>query len=159
MAARKLGCRGADDCGSMPGSVLSWWYGNPYMAITLGIAVRVEPTYLEAHSSPGSFAVFLGLSGDDRESGTGNGATAEPALDDHQCARRIERGEGAGGGWGAADCSSRARAFNTRAARRSTRPWGMMGGSYQMETEGGERFDIEIPTFSLDSPNQGLVVN
>ena len=28
-------------------------------------------------------------------------------------------------------------------------PSGMMGGSYQMESETGERFDIEIPTFSL----------
>ncbi len=36
---------------------------------------------------------------------------------------------------------------------------GMMGGAYQMETEGGERFDIEIPTFSLDSPNQSVRLN
>ena len=36
---------------------------------------------------------------------------------------------------------------------------GMMGGAYQMETESGERFDIEIPTFSLDRPNQGAIVN
>jgi uncharacterized protein affecting Mg2+/Co2+ transport len=28
-----------------------------------------------------------------------------------------------------------------------------------MESESGEQFDIEIPTFSLDSPGQGLVVN
>ena len=35
-------------------------------------------------------------------------------------------------------------------------PSGMMGGSYQMESDSGERFDIEIPTFSLDSPNQGI---
>jgi ApaG protein len=38
-------------------------------------------------------------------------------------------------------------------------PWGMMGGAYQMESEGGERFDIEIPTFSLDSPNQVVLTN
>jgi ApaG protein len=38
-------------------------------------------------------------------------------------------------------------------------PWGMMGGSYQMESERGERFNIEIPTFSLDSPNQRAVLN
>jgi ApaG protein len=38
-------------------------------------------------------------------------------------------------------------------------PSGMMGGAYQMENEGGERFDIEIPTFSLDCPNQGLFLN
>ena len=36
---------------------------------------------------------------------------------------------------------------------------GMMGGAYQMESEGGERFDIEIPTFSLDSPNQSVLLN
>ena len=36
---------------------------------------------------------------------------------------------------------------------------GMMGGAYQMKSESGERFDIEIPTFSLDRPNQGVVLN
>jgi ApaG protein len=29
---------------------------------------------------------------------------------------------------------------------------GVMGGTYQMVSESGENFDIEIPTFSLDSP-------
>jgi len=38
-------------------------------------------------------------------------------------------------------------------------PSGMMGGAYQMETEIGERFDIEIPTFSLDRPNQDVLLN
>jgi len=31
-------------------------------------------------------------------------------------------------------------------------PSGFMGGSYQMVSESGENFDIEIPTFSLDAP-------
>jgi ApaG protein len=35
----------------------------------------------------------------------------------------------------------------------------MMGGAYTMESESGERFDIEIPTFSLDRPNQSVVLN
>jgi ApaG protein len=38
-------------------------------------------------------------------------------------------------------------------------PSGMMGGSYQMESDRGELFDIEIPTFSLDSPNQDALLN
>lgn len=38
-------------------------------------------------------------------------------------------------------------------------PSGMMGGAYQMETESGERFEIEIPTFSLDRPNQDVILN
>ncbi len=38
-------------------------------------------------------------------------------------------------------------------------PSGMMGGSYQMESDRDELFDIEIPTFSLDSPNQNVLPN
>ncbi len=38
-------------------------------------------------------------------------------------------------------------------------PSGMMGGAYQLESESGERFDIEIPTFSLDRPNQAALLN
>jgi len=31
-------------------------------------------------------------------------------------------------------------------------PSGIMGGTYQMVSESGENFDIEVPTFSLDTP-------
>jgi ApaG protein len=34
-----------------------------------------------------------------------------------------------------------------------------MDGSYQMETPGGETFDVVIPPFSLDSPHQRRSVN
>ncbi len=32
-------------------------------------------------------------------------------------------------------------------------PSGIMGGTYQMVDEAGVKFDIEIPTFSLDTPD------
>lgn len=38
-------------------------------------------------------------------------------------------------------------------------PSGIMTGSYQMENERGEMFDIEIPAFSLDSPYQPVRLN
>jgi len=38
-------------------------------------------------------------------------------------------------------------------------PSGIMVGSYQMETEAGERFDIAVPPFSLDSPHQPIQLN
>ena len=39
-------------------------------------------------------------------------------------------------------------------------PSGIMGGSYQMEaSETGERFDVTIPNFSLDSPHQPSRLN
>ena len=38
-------------------------------------------------------------------------------------------------------------------------PSGFMVGTYQMETRSGERFDVQIPAFSLDSPHQSMKVN
>jgi ApaG protein len=32
-------------------------------------------------------------------------------------------------------------------------PTGLMAGTYQMVADGGERFDVEVPAFSLDSPH------
>jgi ApaG protein len=38
-------------------------------------------------------------------------------------------------------------------------PSGMMHGTYQMENERGEIFDVVIPAFSLDSPHQIIRLN
>lgn len=38
-------------------------------------------------------------------------------------------------------------------------PSGIMAGSYGMESATGERFDIAIPAFSLDSPHQQRCLN
>ena len=36
---------------------------------------------------------------------------------------------------------------------------GFMTGTYQMVSESGERFEIDVPTFSLDSPDSKRVLN
>ncbi len=38
-------------------------------------------------------------------------------------------------------------------------PSGIMVGSYGMEAESGQRFDVAIPAFSLDSPHQPVQLN
>lgn len=38
-------------------------------------------------------------------------------------------------------------------------PSGMMVGSYEMEAETGERLEVAIPAFSLDSPHQRVSLN
>jgi ApaG protein len=38
-------------------------------------------------------------------------------------------------------------------------PSGFMVGSYGMVTAAGEHFDVEIPAFSLDSPDAGRTIN
>jgi ApaG protein len=36
---------------------------------------------------------------------------------------------------------------------------GFMRGSYGMKTQNGERFDIDVPAFSLDSPHESGNIN
>jgi ApaG protein len=38
-------------------------------------------------------------------------------------------------------------------------PSGIMVGTYEMETRGGESFSVSIPAFSLDSPHQSVRLN
>lgn len=38
-------------------------------------------------------------------------------------------------------------------------PSGMMVGSYEMEVDTGERLEVAIPAFSLDSPHQRVSLN
>jgi ApaG protein len=38
-------------------------------------------------------------------------------------------------------------------------PSGMMEGTYQMKNKAGERFDVEIPAFSLDSPYETAIIH
>lgn len=38
-------------------------------------------------------------------------------------------------------------------------PSGIMVGTYEMETRGGESFSVRIPAFSLDSPHQPVRLN
>ncbi len=40
-----------------------------------------------------------------------------------------------------------------------TTPSGVMVGSYEMEAETGERIEVAIPAFSLDSPHQKVRLN
>jgi ApaG protein len=40
-----------------------------------------------------------------------------------------------------------------------TTPSGIMHGAYRMVTDSGETFDVEIPTFSLDSPFSNPTLN
>ncbi|MFQ6018791.1 MAG: Co2+/Mg2+ efflux protein ApaG [Kiloniellaceae bacterium] len=38
-------------------------------------------------------------------------------------------------------------------------PSGIMVGTYEMETQSGERFDVAVPACSLDSPHQPVRLN
>jgi len=131
---------------------------KPYAAITRGIAVSVEPTYLEANSSPGNsqyvWAYRIRIENQSMET--------VQLLNRHWMITnsRGDLNEVKGPGVvGEQPVLHPGESFEYTSGAPLNTPWGMMGGSYEMESESGERFNIEIPTFSLDSPGQGLVVN
>jgi len=131
---------------------------TPYLATTLGISVRVEPTYLEAHSSPENAQYFWAY----RVTIENQGQETVQLLSRHWMITnaRGELNEVKGPGVvGEQPILKPGESFQYTSGAPLNTPWGLMGGSYQMESESGERFDIEIPTFSLDTPEQGAVVN
>jgi ApaG protein len=131
---------------------------TPYLANTRGIAVSVEPTYLETRSSPETSQYFWAY----RVIIENQGRETVQLLSRHWMITnaRGELTEVKGPGVvGEQPILRPGQRFEYTSGAPLNTPSGMMGGAYQMESEGGERFDIEIPTFSLDCPHHGLFVN
>jgi ApaG protein len=131
---------------------------TPYRASTRDIAVSVEPTYLEARSSPKSSQYFWAY----RVTIENQGRETVHLLSRHWMISnaRGELTEVKGPGVvGEQPVLKPGESFEYTSGAPLDTPSGMMGGAYQMESESGERFDIEIPTFSLDRPNQRVLLN
>ena len=128
------------------------------MANTRGIAVSVEPTYLDTRSSPENSQYFWAY----RVMIENQGRETVHLLSRHWMITnsRGELTEVKGPGVvGEQPVLKPGESFEYTSAAPLNTPSGMMGGAYQMVGESGERFDIEIPTFSLDRPNQGAFLN
>jgi ApaG protein len=131
---------------------------TPYKAITKGIAVSVTPTYLEAQSSPDTSQYFWAY----RVTIENQGQETVQLLSRHWMISnaRGDLTEVKGPGVvGDQPVLKPGESYEYTSGAPLNTASGMMGGAYQMESESGERFDIEIPTFSLDRPNQGVLLN
>jgi ApaG protein len=131
---------------------------TPYRAVTRGIAVSVEVTYLEANSSPGNSQYFWAY----RVTIENQGRETVQLRSRHWMITNSygELTEVKGPGVvGKEPFLEPGESFTYTSGAPLNTPSGMMGGSYQMESDTGERFDIEIPTFSLDRPNQSVLLN
>ena len=128
------------------------------MAITRGIAVSVEPVYLDANSSPDSSQYFWAY----RVTIENQGEETVQLLSRHWMITnaRGEFNEVKGPGVvGEQPVLKPGESYEYTSGAPLNTPSGMMGGAYQMQSESGEHFDIEIPTFSLDSPQRGVLLN
>ena len=126
-----------------------------YNRKTDGIDILVEPMFLEDQSSPSDdhyvWAYHIRIT---NESG-------KPVQIRHRhweitdaLGRRQEvNGEGV---VGKQPKLNPGESFEYTSGTPLTTPSGIMVGSYQMENERGQLFDVAIPAFSLDSPHQAI---
>jgi ApaG protein len=131
---------------------------TPYMASTRGIVVSVEPAYLEERSSPDSSQYFWAY----RVTIDNQGPETVHLLSRHWMIMnaRGELTEVKGPGVvGEQPVLKPGESYEYTSGAPLNTPSGMMSGTYQMEYESGERFNAEIPAFSLDRPNQGVLLN
>lgn len=120
--------------------------------------MSVEPTYLEARSSPDTSQYFWAY----RVVIENQGPETVHLLNRHWMITnaRGELTEVKGPGVvGEQPILKPGDSFEYTSGAPLNTPTGMMGGAYEMENDRGERFHIEIPTFSLDRPNQRVFLN
>jgi ApaG protein len=129
-----------------------------YRAITRQIEVTVEPNFLPERSSIEkcqyfwSYTIAITNTGDE----TVQLRTRHWIITDASGRRQEVRGDGVVGEQPVLAPGQR---FEYTSGVPLQTASGFMTGRYQMESESGERFEIEVPTFSLDSPEHKRTLN
>jgi ApaG protein len=129
-----------------------------YRAVTRDIEVTVEPNFLPEKSSAEdgqffwSYTVVITNSGEE----TVQLKTRQWIITDATGRQQRVRGDGVVGEQPVLAPGER---FEYTSGVPLATASGFMAGSYEMENEAGERFEIEVPAFSLDSPGGKRVLN
>jgi ApaG protein len=126
---------------------------TPYSATTRQIRISVKPTYLDAQSAPQDshfvWAYHVTIENLGRE--TVQLRSRHWRITDARGELHEVRGPGVIGEQPVLEPGD---VYEYTSGTPLTTPSAIMTGSYQMENERGETFDVEIPAFSLDSPYQ-----
>jgi ApaG protein len=129
-----------------------------YQKETQAIEVTVKPFYLEEQSEPEQnhyvFAYHVRIQN--------NGGDTVQLMNRHWQITdgfgRMQEVRGPGV-VGEQPVLSPGEAFEYTSGCPLNTPSGIMVGSYEMETAEGQRFNVDIPAFSLDSPDQTVQLN
>ena len=126
-----------------------------YQATTRSIEVSVEPFYLENESSPQqlrfvwAYRVRISNHGDR----TVQLKNRYWQITDSMGRTQEVRGVGV---VGEQPVLAPGESYEYTSGTPLDTPSGIMVGTYQMETDDGEEFEVDIPAFSLDSPHQPI---
>ena len=129
-----------------------------YRAVTRQIEVTVEPAFMPERSVPdrGQFFWSYTIAITNNGGETVQLRTRHWIITDATGHRQEVRGAGV---VGERPVLKPGDSFEYNSGTPLPTPSGIMVGSYQMETDTGERFDIAVPPFSLDSPHQPIQLN
>ncbi len=129
-----------------------------YRAVTRQIEVTVEPNFMPDRSSAEksryfwSYTIVITNNGNE----TVQLQTRHWIIIDASGLRQDVKGEGVVGEQPVLGPGER---FEYTSGVPLSTASGFMTGRYQMVSETGERFEIDVPTFSLDSPDSKRVLN
>lgn len=129
-----------------------------YRAITRSISVRVEPCYLDDKSAPEESYFVWAYRVHIENLGTTTVQLRRRKWQITDSSGRVQEVTGEGV-VGEQPILEPGEAFEYTSGTPLSTPSGIMLGSYQMETEDGDQFDVVIPAFSLDSPHDDGVRN
>jgi ApaG protein len=131
---------------------------NPYQAESHDFLVRVRPSYLPEQSDPDEHRFVWGY----RVEIENRGEETAQLISRHwiitDATGRVEEVKGLGV-VGEQPSIRPGEVYSYASGCPLTTPSGLMTGTYEMVSDGGRRFEIAIPTFSLDLPSARRVMN
>jgi ApaG protein len=129
-----------------------------YSKVTNSIRVTVKPIYLEDQSQPGenSFVWAYHVRIENKGDLTVQLRNRYWKITDAMGRIQEVRGSGV---VGEEPVLNPGDAFEYTSGTPLNTPSGIMVGAYEMEGQDGNRFEVEIPAFSLDSPHQQIRLN
>lgn len=124
-----------------------------YERTTRGIRVSVRPNYLDGESDPddGRFVWAYTVRIDNQSGETVRLKKRYWRITDAAGVTEEVKGVGV---VGETPTIKPGEGFEYTSGTPLGTPSGLMVGRYTMETTGGERFEVDIPAFSLDSPHE-----
>jgi len=129
-----------------------------YTATTKQIRVSVEPAYLDEQSSPSDSHYVWAYHVRIENEGADTVQLLSRSWKITDGIGRSQEVRGAGV-VGEQPVLAPGESFEYTSGTPLPTPSGIMGGTYGMRADDGEKFDIEIPAFSLDSPYDAKRVN
>jgi len=129
-----------------------------YSAVTRSIRVSVKPFFLEDQSQPADDHYVWAYHVRIENHGSETVQLRRRHWKITDALGRMQEVKGAGV-VGEQPILKPGEAFEYTSGTPLPTPSGLMVGSYEMETTGGECFAVAIPAFSLDSPHQAIRLN